>query len=494
MKTIYQKISYLLLVFYSITVNAQLNLEDKVVIKKIDSYLTKGVANGFSGAILVAKGEDIILSRGYGMANKEKGIPNGKSIIYDIGSVTKQFTAAAILKLTELDKLKVSDPLSTFFKDLPSDKKNISIHQLLTHSAGLIDNIGDGDFDHIPTEDYFKKLFASKLINTPGTKHAYSNSGYSLLARIIELVSGQDYETFLETNLFNPSGMVQTGYLKPEWDSNLYAMGYKENVINIGSMAARYRKEGKVSWALIGNGGINSTIEDMYKWDIALKTNKVLSKASTDILTKPYILEYEGGNSHYGYGWAIFNTARNTKRITHNGGNGVFFHDFIWLPEEEVSIIYFTSAFTQQIMDIAWDIEKMLFDASYIPKPIWEDLSTSLLKYTLDYKGNLEDLPLEMEKTFKNKIKYAWYLNDLGYYFINEDQLDKAIAIFELNVLLFPEEANNWDSLGESYYRKGDKIKALEKYKKALFLNQEMQSAQEMIKILEEEKQNNDNN
>ncbi len=488
MKTIYQRISYLLLIFYSITVNAQLNLEEEVLIKKIDSYLTEGIENGFSGAILVARGEDIILSKGYGMANKEKGIPNGENIIYDVGSVTKQFTAAAILKLTEMDKLKVSDPLSTYFIDLPTDKKNISIHQLLTHSSGLVDNIGDGDFDHIPTEDYFKELFASKLINTPGTKHAYSNSGYSVLARIIELVSGEDYETFLDAYLFNPSGMHQTGYLKPEWDSNLYAMGYKENVINIGSMAARYCEDGKVSWALKGNGGINSTLEDMYIWYIALKTNKVLSKVSTEILTSPYILEYAGGKSHYAYGWAIYNTARNTKSITHNGGNGVFFHDFIWLPEEEVSILYFSSAFTQQIMDVAWDIEKMLFDASYIPKPIKEDLSTSLLKYTLEYKGDSEELPLKMKNAFNNKIKYTWYLNDLGYYFIEEGQLDKAIAIFELNVLLFPKEANNWDSLGESYYRKGDKIKALEHYKKALSISQHMQSAQDMVAKLEEEK------
>ena len=299
--------------------------QDNIILKnKIDTYLTKGEKNGFSGAVLVVKEGNVIISKGYGFANKEEETLNTSNTVFDVGSVTKQFTATAILKLAELNKLKVTDSLSTFFKDLPADKKNITIHQLLTHSAGLIDIIGDGDFDHISTEDYFKELFNSELINVPGSKYEYSNSGYSLLGRIIELVSSQDYESFLQTYLFNPSGMHQTGYLKPEWDSNLYAIGYQENVVNIGSMVARYNKEGKVSWALKGNGGINSTLEDMYKWSLALKTNKILSKELTEKLTKPYIKENEDGNSHYAYGWSIFNTKRNTKRTTHNGGKWNF--------------------------------------------------------------------------------------------------------------------------------------------------------------------------
>jgi len=451
---------------------------------KIDAYLTKSEANGLSGTVLVAKEGEIIINKGYGFANKEEGILNTFNTIFDVGSVTKQFTAAAILKLVELNKLKVTDSLSTFFKDLPTDKKNITIHQLLTHSAGLIDIIGDGDFDHIPTDVYFKELFDSDLINTPGSEYEYSNSGYSVLGRIIELVSGQDYESFLQTYLFKPSEMFQTGYLKPEWDSNLYAIGYQENVINIGSMAARYRKDGKVSWALKGNGGINSTLEDMYKWYGALKTNKVLSKGLTEKLTRPYIKENEDGNSHYAYGWSIFNTTRNTKRITHNGGNGVFFHDFIWLPEEDVAIIYFTSAFTQQIMDVAWYIENMLFDASYKPRSITEDLSTSLLKYTVEYDGDLDELPLKMKTTFDTKIKHSFYLNDLGYYFVNKDRLDKAVAIFKLNVMLFPKESNLWDSLGEGFLNNGNKEKAIEAYKKALELEPNYGNAEYAKKII----------
>ena len=122
-----------------------------------------------------------------------------------------------------------------FFKDIPSDKKKITIHQLLTHSAGLLDVIGEDDFDHIPTEEFFKRLFNTQLLHKPGTKYLYSNAGYtSILARIIELESGNDYESFLNQHLFEPAGMKHTGYLKPEWDNKLIATGYARSVIEVG--------------------------------------------------------------------------------------------------------------------------------------------------------------------------------------------------------------------------------------------------------------------
>ena len=188
------------------------------VATKIDSYLSAGVKNGFSGAVLIAVDGKTVLNKGYGLANKNQEIPNSPETVFDIGSVTKQFTAAAILKLTQQNKLSVSDPLSRFFPKLPDDKKKITLHHLLTHSAGLVDTIGDGDFDHIPRDQFFKHLFKTKLLFEPGKKHRYSNAGYSILGRVIELASGQDYETFLYEQLFKPAGMQQTGYLRPQWE------------------------------------------------------------------------------------------------------------------------------------------------------------------------------------------------------------------------------------------------------------------------------------
>ncbi|MEP1741763.1 MAG: serine hydrolase [Kangiellaceae bacterium] len=450
--------------------NGESNLENNRLNKRLDDYLSMSVSTGFSGAILVAKEGEIIFNQGYGMANKESHILIKPSTIFDIGSVSKQFTAAAILKLVELGKLKVSDNLSDFFQNLPKDKKDITIHQLLIHSAGLIDRIGKDDFDHIPTALFFEELFATKLLHKPGTQHYYSNSGYSILARIIELVSGQGYEEFLYQHLFKPAGMEQTGYLKPLWNEKLFALGYRYDVINIGSMAARYKKEGKVSWVLKGNGGINSTTQDMFKWYMALRTNKVLSKSQTNTFTTPYIAEDKDNSSFYSYGWAIFNSSRKTKLVTHNGSNGIFFHDFIWLPEEDIVIIYSTNSLSRQVGAIAWRIEKMLFDESYIPPPVEVDFMTTLLRYSLEYSQEVDSMKLDLRERFKNQLNAAFYLNRLGNLLIEEKRNRKALAVYKLNSEIFPKDGNTWDSLGEGYLANNQLDLARASFKKAIEL------------------------
>jgi len=142
------------------------------------------------------------------MANKEDVVPYTTTTVSSIGSVTKQFTATAILKLVELNKLELTDSLDKFFKNLPEDKREITVHHLLTHTAGFIDVIGDGDFDDIPRDKFFKTVFSTELLHKPGTKYAYSNVGYSILARIIEISSGQDYEKFLNLFLFKPDHFI----------------------------------------------------------------------------------------------------------------------------------------------------------------------------------------------------------------------------------------------------------------------------------------------
>ena len=135
-------------------------------------------------------------------------------------------------------------------------------------------------------------------------------------------------------------------------------------------------------------------------------------------------------------------------------------------------------------MDVAWNIEDMIFDASYKPTPITEDLSTSLLKYAISYNDSLDELPLKMKTEFDNKIKYSFYLNDLGYYFIKKNEINKAIEIFKLNVIFFPKESNLWDSLGEAYNLKGNKQKAIKAYQKALELEPNYSNADNAKKII----------
>ncbi|WP_394747553.1 serine hydrolase [Spongiimicrobium salis] len=460
-----------LVFFGSLVTNAQQISGHNPLKSKLDNYLNAGVENGFSGSVLVAQKGKILLAKGYGMAHKEKNIPFTTTTVSTIGSVTKQFTATAILKLVELNKLKVTDSIHQFFNNLPEDKKNISIHQLLTHTAGLVDVIGHGDFDDIPKDQFFKTLFATTLLHQPGSKYAYSNSGYSILARIIEIVSGQDYEHFLNQHLFKPAGMRKTGYFIPHWNEDTVANGYYHNITNVGTMLSRYEKMEKVTWTLKGNGGIHSTIEDMYKWYLALKNNTILPKALFEKLTMPYVLEYEGQSSYYAYGWAIYNSDRDTKIISHNGGNAIFFHDFIWLPKEDVLILLFTNASSRE-NEVAWPIKRMLFDKNFQASPIkknlyhfvWDHLAVHDLQ-------EIDRLMARIKEQYGSYLRNSERLNDLGYTILRTTKNSElAVALFQLNTALFPKEGNLWDSLGEAYLANNQKKEAIRSYTKALQL------------------------
>jgi len=434
---------------------------------RIGNYLKR--SNGFSGAVLVAKNDSIIINKGFGFANKENNILNNHNTVYDICSVSKQFTGAAIVKLAEEHKLKLEDPISKFFDNLPEDKKGITIHQLLTHSAGFGHGSTD-DFDLTPKEIYFSNLFQEKLLFTPGSKYEYSNSGYSILGRIIELVSGQNYETYLSEKLFQPSGMEHTGYLLPDWDNITVANEYLLNVSNEGSHIAHYEKDGEIARTLLANGGIHSTNNDMYKWYQALKSNKILSQESFETLTKPHVAEYEDESSHYAYGWAVFTSKRNTKVITHNGFNGISYNEFVWFPEEDVVILFASNAYVRPIGGMTIEIENMLFDKTYVPKELPKYMVSELYKFTEAYKDPVNNLEKQLRLKFEDAIDSSIHLNRLGGTYYRKNQMEKAIAIYKLNTQLFPEDGNSWDSLGDAYYKANKTDNAIEAYTKALEL------------------------
>lgn len=467
----YLKLSIFLLTIVCFTACDQRQGETvntNVLSSPINYYLTACESNGFNGAVLVVKGDSIILNKGYGFANKEKSFPNSPKTVFDICSVTKQFTATAILKLAEDEKLNLSDSLSRYFKDLPFDKKNITIHQLLTHSGSFGHDIGESDFDHIPEKEYFKQLFDTDLLFAPGEKYEYSNSGYSILGRIIEIVSGKSYESYLREELFEPAGMTQTGYLLPKWSSDLVANEYLYNVIDKGNHISKYQQDGKIAWPLKANGGINSTQEDMYKWYLALKNNIVLNNSSTEKLTTPHILEYEGESTYYAYGWAIFQSDRDTKVITHNGYNGINYYEFVWFPEEDALILFSTNSSTRESMRISFEVEKMLFDENYKPEPMSKNKVTELLTFTESYTGSVIDLGGELKQKFEAMLENPIYLNRLSGIYLRGDEIEKAIVITELNTQLFPDNGNIWDTMGDVYFAAKQNEKAKDSYKKAL--------------------------
>jgi len=274
--------------------------------KKIDSYVRAAVDAGFSGAVLVAKGGKVILQSGYGLADREKNIPVRKETVFDIGSITKRFTKAAILKLEEQGKLKISDTLNKFFDNVPEDKAGITVKQVLEHTAGFHEyHDTTGDFEEMDREQALKTILNQKLLFKPGDQEAYSNSGYTLLAAIIELSSKQSYQSFLKEYLFKPAGMNRTGFYRDSlWIEGEVAIGYEGKTI--GEKNSPYYWP-HMTWALIGGGGMVSSVGELYKWIQALEAGKVLTEKTKEKMYDPQgnPMAYAGGND-FGFSAVVF--------------------------------------------------------------------------------------------------------------------------------------------------------------------------------------------
>lgn len=327
--------------------------------KKLDTHLSKMVKNGYSGAVIVAKGGEIILRKGYGYANREKGLRVTPETVFTIGSITKQFTGAAIVKLEMQGRLRVTDTIDQYFADVPKDKRGITLHQLLTHTAGLPDALGH-DFDTTATREAFLKLaMGSKLRSKPGRKHAYSNVGYSLLGMIVETASGMGYEAYLRKHLFEPAGMMHTGYLLPKFDPDSLAVGYRGDKPWGTVLGHPMLKDGP-GWHLRANGGIHSTLGDMYKWHLALEGTRILSDEAKKKYFAPHVDE-GFGDSFYGYGWVTFTTPRGTKLVAHNGGNMIFSADFRRYVDEDIVMFHATNIAKYDPDNLSNRLAKIIF-------------------------------------------------------------------------------------------------------------------------------------
>lgn len=327
---------------------------------KMDDLTTidkKLIENDFSGVILVSQNDSILFNKAYGRKNSQENGLNDINTVFDICSITKQFTAAAILKLSMQNKVSVNDNLSKYFDAVPNDKKDITIYQLLTHSSGLAVGIG-GDYDTITEEKFLKKVFRSKLISPVGKEFNYSNMGYSLLGLIIEKASGMDYETFLNEAIFKPSKMYHTGYVIPQWKTDEVANGFLN-----GTEAKKPNEE---NWSekgpyhnLKGNGGILTRVSDLLLWSQAIRDNIVLDEITTSAYLYPHF-EFNGMYTHYGYGWGIENNNSENKLVLHGGASDLFASDLQMYPKKGITIIVLSNTMDEYVYSITSKISNFL--------------------------------------------------------------------------------------------------------------------------------------
>ena len=328
---------------------------------KVDEYVSAAMAvSGFSGSILVAQNGQAVVSKGFGMANIELAVPNTPQTVFRLGSVTKQFTAMAVMILQERGKLRVSDPACQYLTECPAAWQPLTIRHLLTHTSGIPNYTSLPDFARtavLPTTsaELVGKLKDKPLEFAPGEKFAYSNSGYYLLGLTIERASGKPYADFLQEAIFAPLAMNQTGYDNPSRVLTNRATGYARQA---GQTVNAAYMDMTIPYAA---GALYSTTEDMFRWDRALYTDTLVSQKSLDDIFTPN----KGG---YGYGWSI-GRRFDRQAIAHGGGIYGFATYIVRFPADRVTVIVLSNVEGASAGRMANDLAAIVFGAPYeIPR------------------------------------------------------------------------------------------------------------------------------
>ena len=368
-------------------------------VAKVEEYMNAAVrVNRFSGSILVARDGQPEISKGYGMANYELDVPNTPRTVFRIGSITKTFTATAIMMLQEHGKLSVSDSICKHLPDCPTAWQPITIRHLLTHTLGIT------NFTALP--DYAKTMSLpvthvsqigrvrdKPLEFAPGEKHSYSNSGYYLLGVIIERASEKSYADFLQENIFKPLGMTATGYDDNRRVVKNRASGY---MVQGDEFVNALYIDMSIPFAA---GALISTVEDLLRFDQALYTEKLLSRKSLDEIFTPF-------KEERGYGWGV--RKRFDRQVTeHDGGINGFFTSLSRFPADRITVVVLGNNGNLSTRGIANDLSAIVFGAAYkIPEPrkaIALDRKT-LEKYVGQYQppqGSIITVTLENGKLMR---------------------------------------------------------------------------------------------
>jgi CubicO group peptidase (beta-lactamase class C family) len=246
---------------------------------QLDSVMRDLAVQGFSGVVRIEQGGSTLLERGYGLANRAQKTPFSASTVVQIGSNTKDFTVVALLQLQERGKLALTDSLARFFPNAPADKRVITLAQLMNHTAGFPIGLG-GDFDAVTREQFLQTAFARRLDSPPGAREQYSNTGFALLAAVIETVSGTSYDEYVRDNILRPLGIKDTGFLLPQFDPKRFAHGYRGGVDQGAIVEMPHAADGPY-WNLRGNGGMVSTVGDMHTFYKAVFESNTLLRAES---------------------------------------------------------------------------------------------------------------------------------------------------------------------------------------------------------------------
>lgn len=389
----------------------------------IDKYLTAKTQLGrFSGAVLVAKDDKILLRKSYGFANVEKKIPFRPDTVFHAASVTKMFTAMAMLRLRDAGKLNLSDPVCKFLESCPDAWKPVTIEQVLHHRSGIPDyeeplDLGSpAYFEFMSKTDIPSRVIAGAAAKPldfdPGSKFRYSNTGYIILARIVEKASGRPYAEYLETEILRPAGMKTSGLLRSGKYPAGLATGYTHASVpwdkflpGVSLNDGHLKKVGDIAFSgSEGDAALFTTIDDLFRWSRIMDGGgKLVSNALANEVFDPK-------RDNYGYGWFVLEEF-GRRKLWHNGQLPGFVTDFIKFPSDALTIILVTNIDRSRLSVTTRDVSRMALGLP-TDMPIKGDLyklsATDISALEGDYKtSDGKTLKVKNEPDY-----FTGYMND----------------------------------------------------------------------------------
>ena len=340
------------------TTQAAFSSQDALIASQVDHLLTNEATHQqFSGSVLIAHDNQVLLRKGYSMADWGKQVPNTPQTKFYLGSTTKQFTAMAILILQERGKLQVHDHICSYIAPCPPAWQPVTIHELLTHTSG-IPELDDTSLSNASPQSWINHFDDVSLGFAPGSEFSYCNVCYQILGYVVEMVSGEPYCTFLQQTIFDPLQMRNTGCDPHYLSLPDHAVGYaswRVQDVSIGWDVAP-------QWSfLFGAGLLYSTVEDLFRWDHALSSHTLISQQLLDEAFTPYVASQYAGSS-YGYGWFIAKAPVAGHRLIWHDGRVDGFRTYNGrYPDDGVTIIFLSNLSTLDELALARTLEQIVF-------------------------------------------------------------------------------------------------------------------------------------
>lgn len=459
----------------------------------IDTWFKDFQGDRPGATVMIAKGKELLFCKSYGLANLEEKTLTTCETNYRIGSVSKQFTAMAILKLMEQGKLTQETSLTEIFPDFPAYGKDMTIFHLLTHQSGLkdygelADKAGETQLSDADVLEYLKTLKETAYV--PGGRFQYSNSAFAVLATVVSKVSKMPFEEFMKQEIFAAANMNRTQYPTEKSAIVNRALGYavigesiEENDQSTGS-------------AIKGDGSIYTSADDYFQWHLALNEEKVVKPN----LHQAAYLPQAGTRNCYGFGWFMGKDST-TNFVEHGGSTAGFVTYIARIPAEKITVAIFTNrgySYTniasqnlairaKGLLSIATDGKVVMPPADGFDKRKTPPQSLAESVYKMIKKEGIEAAVAHFEnvKYTDDYVLREEEMNAQGYQLLQDQNPAAALAVFQLNVNEFPKSWNVYDSLGETYMAVGNDELAIVHYKKSLELNPENNFGIEALKKL----------